>query len=180
MALAPGANHTIIDGWVSDSSNSRGTFSVISSCILTLSLCVYTAIHLNVESRSQRRSTYRTWLHTTQWVVLGILAPELLCFIAWRQWISARSVSQTVEQLKVRESHPNDASIRSSDLVSDFRTSSQHMAYIECADIDRKCLLLSYSGRLHTVTMLAWVDLSSILMMNIVAAIQCSRQRLID
>ena len=90
-------NNTIVSGWVEDP-DGRGTFTIASSCILTLSLCVYTAIHLNV--RPYQKTELQSWIETTKWVVFGILAPEFLVFVAWRQYVSAMALDRIVRGLK--------------------------------------------------------------------------------
>lgn len=90
-------NSTEISGWVGDP-DGRGTFTILSSCILTLSLCVYTSIHLNV--RPYKQTELRSWIETTKWVFFGILAPELMVFVAWRQYMSARALDRIVNGLK--------------------------------------------------------------------------------
>ena len=90
-------NDTIISGWVDDP-NGRGTFTIASSCVLTLSLCVYTAIHLNI--RPYRKTELQSWIETTKWVVFGILAPELVVFVAWRQYVSAMTLDRVVRGLQ--------------------------------------------------------------------------------
>lgn len=90
-------NDTIVSGWVNDP-DGRGTFTIASSCVLTLSLCVYTAIHLNV--RPYRKTELQSWIETTKWVVFGILAPELVVFVAWRQYVSAMALDRIVRGLQ--------------------------------------------------------------------------------
>lgn len=92
-------NSTMVYGWVNDP-DGRGTFTILSSCILTLSLCVYTSIHLNV--RPYKQTELQSWVETTKWVFFGILAPELMVFVAWRQYMSARALDQIVNSLKER------------------------------------------------------------------------------
>ncbi|KAI9849073.1 MAG: hypothetical protein M1838_000274 [Thelocarpon superellum] len=76
-------------GWVPDP-NGRGTLSLLISCVLTLGLCVWTAVHLNVspENETHMREYYRH----SKWLFLGIFGPELLLFAAWRQWNSAKAM----------------------------------------------------------------------------------------
>lgn len=81
--------------WVSDP-DGRGTFSLIASCVLTMGLCVWTALHLNLPSTIS--SKWQFWLESVQWAVTGIFAPELVVFAAWRQNISARVLQNTVEE----------------------------------------------------------------------------------
>ena len=92
-------NSTMVSGWVNDP-DGRGTFTILSSCIITLSLCVYTSIHLNV--RPYKQTELQSWIETTKWVFFGILAPELMVFVAWRQYMSARALDRTVNELKAR------------------------------------------------------------------------------
>jgi len=51
-------------GWQSDPNN-RGTFTLVSSCVLTLIICVYSALHLNVPRRGE--SALRYWARTVRW-----------------------------------------------------------------------------------------------------------------
>ncbi|RSL75214.1 hypothetical protein CEP51_011075 [Fusarium floridanum] len=84
----------------------RGTFSILSTCLITLSLCVWTAVHLNIpprEERSQdepRDDSSEKWslkslrwtaqtLRKAGWMILGILAPELVLFTALQQFWDA-------------------------------------------------------------------------------------------
>ena len=92
-------NNTVVSGWVDDP-DGRGTFTIASSCVLTLSLCVYTAIHLNV--RPYRKTELQSWIETIKWVVFGILAPELVVFVAWRQYVSAMALDRIVKGLQER------------------------------------------------------------------------------
>ncbi|RSM05123.1 hypothetical protein CDV31_009757 [Fusarium ambrosium] len=84
----------------------RGTFSILSTCLITLSLCVWTAVHLNIPSREERsqdeprgdssekwslkslRWTAQTF-RKAGWMILGILAPELVLFTALQQFWDA-------------------------------------------------------------------------------------------
>ena len=74
----------------------RGTFSLVLSCLLTLILCVWSALHLNVPPPGRtRRQT--VWTNVI-WITAGIYTPELVVFTAWRQWSSARILSRVVQQ----------------------------------------------------------------------------------
>ncbi|KAL9012853.1 MAG: hypothetical protein Q9173_002404 [Seirophora scorigena] len=99
-------NSTEVSGWVNDP-DGRGTFTILSSCTFTLSLCVYTSIHLNV--RPYKQTELRAWIETTKWVFFGILAPELMVFVAWRQYMSARALDRTVKLLQDRKAHEESA-----------------------------------------------------------------------
>lgn len=76
--------------------NGRGTLSLIISCVLTLILCVWSALHLNVPSNTQTALT--SLLAQLRWIVAGVYAPELVVFTAWRQWSSAKLLKDLVEK----------------------------------------------------------------------------------
>lgn len=53
----------------------RGTFSILSSCIITIGLCVWTAVHLNVLEYGKTMPQFwrKVW-----WLIIGLFAPELV------------------------------------------------------------------------------------------------------
>jgi hypothetical protein len=84
---APVANLTalqtvIAPAWVADPTG-RGTWSLLYSCLFTLLLCVYTAIHMNVPPPNDTKLTF--WLRKTKWVAIAIFAPELVVYTAFEQ-----------------------------------------------------------------------------------------------
>ena len=92
--------------------NGRGTLSLMISCVLTLILCVWSALHLNVPSYSQ--TTPASFLTQFRWIITGVYAPELVVFTAWRQWSSARLLSSLVERLEKAGKQALDASNKGS------------------------------------------------------------------
>jgi hypothetical protein len=62
--------------------------------MLTLSLCVWTAIHLNVSLSGT--SWLKQTLYKLSWAVLGIVAPEIVLWRATVQWLTARKVRSEV------------------------------------------------------------------------------------
>ena len=76
-------NGTNIVHWKSNCTT-RGTFDILSTCIITLVLCVWTAVHLNVPPPG---SVWRPKVRKTAWLVLALLAPELVAFTAWLVFI---------------------------------------------------------------------------------------------
>lgn len=73
-------------GWKKEP-RGRGTFSILSSSVLTLALCVWTAIHPNIRPGVSSR---RRVVHKLLLVILGMLAPEVVLAIASGQWREAR------------------------------------------------------------------------------------------
>jgi hypothetical protein len=82
----------------------RGTWGILSSCIITLSLCVWTAVHLNVpEHRKVRLEPWQFWknpqLHRkVLWLLLGLLAPEIVAYAAWAQRRQAEALMKGVNE----------------------------------------------------------------------------------
>lgn len=61
--------------WVAEP-DSRGTFIILPTCIVTLVLCVWTAIHLNVPGHKE--GAMRLYMRKCGWMLLGLLIPELV------------------------------------------------------------------------------------------------------
>lgn len=54
----------------------RGTFDILSACIVTPGLCVSTAIHLNIPKHDE--GMIKVTMRKIGWLVLGLLSPELV------------------------------------------------------------------------------------------------------
>lgn len=71
--------------WHSES-NQRGTFSILLSCLVTLFLCVWTALHINIVPPLDRgkQLTPPSWIFSKRiwiksgWLLLGIFTPEIV------------------------------------------------------------------------------------------------------
>ena len=74
--------------WVSEP-NVRGTWSILSSCIITICLCVWTAVHLNIPEH--HRTKAQLW-RKIKWLVLGLVAPEMVAYVAWHQRQEAKKI----------------------------------------------------------------------------------------
>lgn len=68
----------------------RGTFNILSSCLTTMILCVWTAVHLNIPERSG--TTNQKFLRKPGWLLLALLAPEIVAWNAWEQRQIAREL----------------------------------------------------------------------------------------
>jgi hypothetical protein len=92
-------------GWVSDPAG-RGTFSLIFSCLLTLGLCVWSAMHLSIPPHDERPA--QSWMRNSKWGLIGVVAPELIVFAAWRQYSSAKALHAEVQgYLNTQHSMPS-------------------------------------------------------------------------
>jgi hypothetical protein len=83
-------------GWVSDP-DGRGTFSLIISCLLALGLCVWSALHLNIPAKGESQRQY--WFRQAKWSLCGVLIPEIVVLLAWRQRTSAGRLTKEVNKV---------------------------------------------------------------------------------
>lgn len=87
-------------GYVPDPKG-RGTLSLVLSCLLTLLLCVWQALHLNVPAH--RQTPWQRCLQNLRWIITGIYAPEFVVFTAWRQWSSSNILSSIILESHVKK-----------------------------------------------------------------------------
>lgn len=91
------ANVTETVGFVQED-NQRDTVSLLISCLATLGLCVYSAVHLNVPRKGE--GSVRVLLRELKWCIVGLFAPELILYTAWRQLASARELCSKVNDTR--------------------------------------------------------------------------------
>lgn len=71
----------------------RGTFNIISSCIGTLVLCAWSAVHINISENKWYRIRSKI-----VWLMIGLLAPETILFVASNQWKKAGELMEAAER----------------------------------------------------------------------------------
>lgn len=103
--LDPFGNTTILPPkqWHSEP-QFRGTFHILSSCTITMSLCIWTLLHLNLPGHKERH------LHILRklcWMVLGLLAPELVVWNAWEQKRIVGQLSKLMQEEGYMPRKPN-------------------------------------------------------------------------
>ena len=76
----------------------RGTWSLLYSCVFTLVLCVYTAIHPNVPNPGAPE--LQKYHLKGKWVVWAIFAPEIGVWTAFKQYRSATSFVSELSRLR--------------------------------------------------------------------------------
>ena len=109
-------NDEIATIWVS-SPGVRGTSDILWSCVITLTACVYSAIHLNVPPNSEGKWSL-IW-RKAQWVALTLFAPEIVLYCAYCQYSEARKL---VHELNVQRSgKPEEASRNLLSFLNFFR-----------------------------------------------------------
>ena len=101
LLSAAGSNRTTLNTqisppWVSNS-RVRGTPDILWSCILTLTACVYTAIHLNVPPPQEGR--WQFYRRKSKWVALALFAPEIVLYCALTQLLQARKLIKEMNDL---------------------------------------------------------------------------------
>ena len=87
----------IINAWVS-SMSFRGTPDILWSCLVTLTACIYTAVHLNVPSAHE--SIWAFLGRKIKWVAVALFAPEILLYTAYAQLAEARRFVQELNALR--------------------------------------------------------------------------------
>lgn len=117
-----GENRT--SSWESEPTR-RGTFTILSTCLITLSLCAITAVHLNIPERGKAKSQT---LRKLGWMVLAVFAPELvsllisadvavsplllltllkIVFTAYRQRRQAGKILEMIHKYRIRKVDPS-------------------------------------------------------------------------
>ena len=81
--------------WRPDAST-RGTTEILSTCLITLGLCLWSALHLNIpqHGKSSQQKCYKCG-----WLLVGLFAPEIVAFTAWAQLRAARRLDNEMKQL---------------------------------------------------------------------------------
>ena len=100
-ATAPIQNITALrtetaPAWVPGPSG-RGTGSVLYSCVFTLGLCVWTALHLNIPPHGE--GSWARWLRKVKWLLIALFAPEVVLYTAWYQFYHARLLVRRLNKL---------------------------------------------------------------------------------
>ncbi|CAG8122442.1 unnamed protein product [Penicillium olsonii] len=87
-------------GWVSGP-NTRGTMDIIWSSILTVFLCTWTAVCLNLPSPKDNQ--FQILCRRAKWMFWAIVSPELVLAVAIGQYASARRSVKRFRKLGMKE-----------------------------------------------------------------------------
>ena len=78
----------------------RGTYSILSSCLVTMALCVWSAVHLNLPGASEHSAPFwrskQLW-RKIGWVFMGLFAPEFVAWTAFEQHGQAITLTRDVK-----------------------------------------------------------------------------------
>ena len=94
-----GSETAIVVGWVSGP-NGRGTLDIIWGSFLTIFLCTWTAICLNVPHPKDTK--LQILLRKSKWMFWGIVGPEIVLSVAIGQYASAR---RSVDRFRKLDCH---------------------------------------------------------------------------
>ncbi|KAI9771424.1 MAG: hypothetical protein M1840_002044 [Geoglossum simile] len=82
------SNETVV-GWIPECKG-RGTLGILISCIATLGVCVWTALHLNVLPIGPHFEPASVFVGKCVWALTTLIAPEIVLAIALHQFLVAR------------------------------------------------------------------------------------------
>ena len=95
------AMNTTLIPW-KDDPDFRGTSTILTSCVSTLLICVWSAIHLNIEGSTG----WPRMARKMSWMVLGVIAPELLLLSAVCEYHAARRLTKIARDLLMPPREP--------------------------------------------------------------------------
>ena len=86
--IASADNKTIIHGWVPEP-DGRGTWSIVWSCLVTIFICTWSVLHLDVPKRHGR---WYLRFRKVGWMLCAALAPEWILCLAVDDFLEARTL----------------------------------------------------------------------------------------
>jgi hypothetical protein len=89
-------NTTTDDSLDAPSFTTRTLWTIVSSSVLTLFACIYSAIHPNIPS--PKDSPSHILRRRLGIMIMALIAPELMVTWAMRQWLSARHVTMQFKE----------------------------------------------------------------------------------
>ena len=88
-------NTEIVTAWVSSASQ-RGTGDILYSCTITITLCIFTVLHLNIPAHGER--PWKKYLRKVRWMFITLIAPEVVLYTAFTQFQQARTLCKTLNR----------------------------------------------------------------------------------
>ncbi|KAF2028032.1 hypothetical protein EK21DRAFT_70610, partial [Setomelanomma holmii] len=76
--------------------SARGTITLLIECILTMLICTWSALHLNVPQPGL--SSTAIFLIKAPYFILALIAPGYFVACAIREWINARDLTRTMQR----------------------------------------------------------------------------------
>jgi hypothetical protein len=75
------------------------TVDILLSSVITLTLCFYTSIRLNIAPQKKLFGFSRVWVYRVYWALIAIMAPEFVLYAAYIQWRNARMLCEELKKL---------------------------------------------------------------------------------
>ncbi|ORX97347.1 hypothetical protein BCR34DRAFT_167146 [Clohesyomyces aquaticus] len=85
----------------------RGTASILSSCIITMGFCVWTAVHLNIPEHGQKGFFTPQFRRKIKWLLIGLFAPEVIAGVAFEQRREAMRIHKKMRRILKQVDEPH-------------------------------------------------------------------------
>lgn len=92
-------DETLVHGWIPEPAG-RGTWSILWSCLATIFICTWSALHLDV---SKRHGVWYLLFRKLGWMFIAAMAPEVILFKAADNYFEARDLSKYLVERGDRE-----------------------------------------------------------------------------
>ncbi|KZV86485.1 hypothetical protein EXIGLDRAFT_774592, partial [Exidia glandulosa HHB12029] len=76
--------------WRDSDSDTRGTYDILSLCVSTLAICVWSAVHMDIPTN---KTFWNVHVKRIAWLAVGLILPEMLVITALGQLMHARSIA---------------------------------------------------------------------------------------
>lgn len=93
----PHTSGVLVAGWVGGP-KTRGSWSLVYSCVFTIGLCIWTAIHPNVPGPNDGR--WRILARKVKWALCALIAPEFVLAVAMQQLYRAWRLRRALGMMK--------------------------------------------------------------------------------
>jgi len=81
----------------------RTTYDFLTTSIITLLVCIWTALHSNIPMSTERRNS--TWLFSEklQYAIIAMVVPEFVLYVAFRELWEARLICNKLHKIELQE-----------------------------------------------------------------------------
>jgi hypothetical protein len=100
----------IAPSWVG-TANIRSTMGILQSCVVALFACIYTALHLDVPTKT---AWHTVLLSKLGWVMVTLFAPEISVYMAIDQLYQARYLKSDLCAIRDKHGGPDVGLLNSS------------------------------------------------------------------
>lgn len=132
----------LLYGWVPQP-NGRGTLDIIQNCLLTIFLCSWSVLFLNLPANGY--TDYKLLKTKLRWMLFTILFPEMMTGIAAEQWRSARQSVKSFHGLRQRW----EESLQSESACENKTSLVRNTAALKCCPWTMRHAFFADMGGLH-------------------------------